>query len=92
MSRMNSLNTCPKWYGWFRKPNGIRQYLRLNAVLTDEDYKEYPLRGKSYDHDFLLNRDAYGDWVVQAQTERSWKRHHKKRKQFRQKHVNPPFR
>ena len=68
------------WLHYFRSPRGLRKYLRSNAGLKDEP--EYTVKGKRYDHWFVLCRDAYGDWYNSTLLEKSWKRRTKKRKQY----------
>ena len=66
---------------FMRKPNRLRSYLNGNEIMEDEE-NEYRVKGKRYDHWFLLCRDAHGDWINQSLLDKSWKRKTKKRKQF----------
>ena len=82
MSREKTLlpfRNLPK--NFMRNPKRLKTYLNGNEIL-DDDENEYQVKGRRYDHWFLLCRDAHGDWINQSLLDKSWKRKTKKKKQY----------
>ena len=66
---------------FMRNPKRLKTYLYWNEILEDDE-NEYQVKGRRYDHWFLLCRDAHGDWINQSLLDKSWKRKTKKKKQY----------